>query len=358
MPRRAARAWPRTLLRAGVPLLLIAALAGCGMVPPEPKSEAAADVFWLYNVVFAMGVAVFLGVEFFIVYSIFRYRRRDDKLPPQTHGNTVVEIIWTAIPTVLVLILFVLSVATLSTVEARSDPEDGGIDIEVYGFQWDWQFRYLDDDDNRDNDVVVGQPPDLPVMVVPVGEPVRLTLISRDVIHAFYVPNFLIKRDLIPVPEGESVNTMEFTVTEAGTYGGQCAEFCGSLHARMTFSVQAVSRAEYETWLEDAKAGRTPQPSASAGGEVLELTADQIAFDKLELRAAADQPFTLRFTNAEAVPHNVVIEDQNGEEVFRTADLTEPDTGDFGVPALPAGEYTYYCSFHPVPDMTGTLIVE
>ena len=84
----AARTRPRTAIRAGIPLLLIAALAGCGMIPPEPKSVAAHDVFWLYNVVFAMGVAVFLGVEGFIVYSIVRYRRRDDRLPPQTHGNT------------------------------------------------------------------------------------------------------------------------------------------------------------------------------------------------------------------------------------------------------------------------------
>ena len=360
MSRSAARAWPRIAIRAGILLLLIAVLAGCGMIPPEPKSKAAESVFWLYNIVFVMGVVVFLAVEGFIVYSIFRYRRTDDLLPPQTHGNTIVEIIWTAIPTVIVLILFVLSIATLSTVEATSNPEDGGIDVEVNGFQWQWQFRYLDDDDNPDNDVsVIGVPPNPPVMVVPVGEPVRLTLVSRDVIHSFFVPQFLIKRDLIPVPEGEPVNTMEFTVTEPGTYGGQCAEFCGQLHADMNFTVQAVTRAEYDTWLTDAKAGRTPQPSVPAGGDVLELVADHIAYDKLELQAPADQPFTLRFTNAEALPHNVIILDANNQEVFRTDDLTGPNaTGGFAVPAQPAGEYTYYCSFHPVPDMTGTLTVE
>jgi len=338
---------------------LMAAISGCGMIPPEPKSVAAESVFTLYNIVFAMGVAVFLGVEGFIVYSIFRYRRRDDRLPAQTHGNTLVEIIWTIIPTVIVLILFVLSVATLSVVEATSDPADGGIDIEVRGFQWQWQFRYLDGDDNPDNDVsVIGQPPNPPVMMVPVGEPVRLRLITSDVIHSFYVPHFLIKRDLMPVPEGESVNTMEFTVNEAGTYGGQCAEFCGQLHADMTFTVQAMARADFDRWLADAKAGRTPRPSVPAGGEVIELVAEGTAYDKLELSAAADTPFTIRFDNRDAAPHDVVILDASSQEVFRSEAVTGPAQGEFAVPALPAGEYTFYCSFHPVPDMTGTLTIE
>jgi cytochrome c oxidase subunit 2 len=359
MRASAARDWPRTVLRAGIPLLLIAVLAGCGMIPPEPKTDAAKSVFTLYNIVFAMGVLVFLGVEGFIVYSVFRYRRRDDRLPPQTHGNTIIEIIWTAIPTVMVFILFVLSVGSLAAIEATSD-SDQGIDIEVDGFQWQWQFRYLDGDDNPDNDVsVVGQPPDPPVMVVPVGEPVHLTLVSRDVIHSFFVPNFLIKRDLIPVPEGDTVNELSFTVSEAGTYGGQCAEFCGQLHADMTFTVQAVSRAEFDEWLADAKAGRTPRATPSPGAEVIELIAQDIAYDKLELTAAADTPFTLQLDNRDdGVPHDVVILDSNNQEVFRTDALTGPDQGDFAVPPLPAGEYRYFCSFHPVPAMTGTLTVE
>jgi cytochrome c oxidase subunit II len=358
MRSSAARARPRSALRAGIPLILIAALAGCGMVPPEPKSEGAQSVFVLYNIVFAMGAVVFLGVEGFIVYSIVRYRRRDDLLPPQTHGNTIIEIIWTAIPTVIVLILFVLSVATLGRVEATSSTSKG-VDIEVDGFQWQWQFRYLDGDNNPENDVsVVGQPPNPPVMVVPVGEPVRLKLVSRDVIHSFFVPQFLIKRDLIPVPEGDSVNTLTFTVSEAGTYGGQCAEFCGQLHARMTFSVEAMSRADFDKWLADAKAGRTPRPSVQAGGEVVELTAANIAFDKTELRVPADQPWTLRFTSMDSAPHNVIILDSSNQEKFRTEDLTGPDaSGEFAVPPLPAGEYTYYCSFHAT-NMVGKLIVE
>ena len=339
--------------------MVLAITAGCGMIPPEPKTDAAQSVFTLYNITLAMGVVVFLGVEGFIVYSIFRYRRRDDRLPPQTHGNTLVEIIWTAIPTVIVLILFTLSVVTLARVE-QAGAADAGVDIEVDGFQWQWQFRYDDGDGDPANDyTIVGSPASLPVMVVPVGEPVRLTLVSNDVIHSFFVPQFLIKRDLIPFPDSETPNKLEFTVTEEGIYQGQCAEFCGNLHAQMTFSVQAMSRANYDQWLEDAKAGRTPPPSVEPGGEVMELTAANIAFDKHELRVAADTAWTLRFTNEEGVIHNVVIVDGNNEEVFRSGDLTGPDaSGDFAVPPLPAGEYTFYCEYHPVPEMTGTLTVE
>ena len=169
MPTTAARSRLRTALRVVTPLLVLAIAVGCGMIPPEPKTDAAQSVFTLYNITLAMGTVVFLGVEGFIVYSILRYRRRDDRLPPQTHGNTLVEIIWTAIPTVIVLILFTLSVVTLARVEAAG-AADAGVDIEVDGFQWQWQFRYLDDDTNPDNDYsVVGSPASPPVMVVPVG---------------------------------------------------------------------------------------------------------------------------------------------------------------------------------------------
>ena len=125
MPTTAARSRLRTALRVVVPLMVLAVAAGCGMIPPEPKTEAAESVFTLYNIVLAMGTVVFLGVEGFIVYSVFRYRRSDDRLPPQTHGNTLVEIIWTAIPTVIVLILFTLSIVTLARVEAAGSPDAG-----------------------------------------------------------------------------------------------------------------------------------------------------------------------------------------------------------------------------------------
>jgi cytochrome c oxidase subunit 2 len=358
MRPRAATPRLRTALRAAAPLVLISLLAGCGMLPPDPKTTAAKAVWDLYLIVFVMGAIVFVGVEGFIVYALLRYRRRDDRLPDQLHGNNLVELIWTAIPTVIVLILFVLSSIALGAVEARS--ENPTVTIEVDGFQWQWEFHYLDGDDDPGNDVIVtGSPAAPPVMALPVNEPVRLILRSQDVIHAFYVPHFLIKRDLIPVPEDQSLNEMEVTVTEVGTYGGQCAEFCGDLHAQMTFSVEAMTRADFDAWLAAAPhGGSPPPPSVAPGATVLDISADAIAFDTRELSAPAGEAFTIHFVNQEGVIHNVAI--FRGEERVFTGDpITGPDaTIDYVVPALQPGEYTFQCDYHPVPDMTGTLTVE
>jgi cytochrome c oxidase subunit II len=359
MRRRAAPPWLSTPARAGGLVVMLAILGGC-MLPPEPRTTAARDVFNLYAIVLVMGAIVFVGVEGFILYAILRYRRRDDHLPEQLHGNTLIEMVWTAIPTVIVLILFVVSTLTLATVNATS--QRPGVRIEVDGFQWQWTFHYLDDDGNPDNDVTVtGTPGQPPSMVVPVNEPVHLVLHSQDVIHAFFVPHFLIKRDVIPVPEGQE-NQLEFTVTDVGVYSGQCAEFCGLLHAKMTFSVDARQRSDFDAWLADAKAGGTPtpQPSVEPGGTVLKLSANNIAFDTLELEAPAGKPFTIEFTNQEEVEHNVaVLPAGGGTPIFSGERITGPDeTIKYQIPALEPGEYQFICEVHPVPSMTGTLTIK
>ncbi len=199
-------------------------------------------------------------------------------------------------------------------------------------------------------------------MDVPAGKMVHLSLRSNDVIHAFYVPQFLFKRDVVPGRE----NTFEFTVnaTDAGqTFRGQCAELCGTYHGSMLFSVKALSPAAYDTWLADqiAKAKATPAPSAPTSGVpgaiTLELAAKDVAFDKSTLEAPADKPFSIHFQNNDAsVSHNVAIKDANGQEVFHGDIFMGVDAKTYSVPALAAGSYTFVCSVHP--QMTGTLTVK
>jgi cytochrome c oxidase subunit 2 len=348
MRAQARHRWRRIVrLLIAVPIL---ALAGCSMLPPEPMTTEAEQIQVLYLIVFGLGLLVFLGVEGFILYAVFRYRRRDDRLPEQHHGNTLVEIVWTVIPTIIVLILFVTSMFTLGSISARSDDP---VTIEVEGFQWQWTFRY------ENGYQVTGSIGNPPALVVPTGEPVRLRLVSDDVIHSFFVPAFLVKRDVIPFGQGQDPNELEFTVTTPGTYRGQCAEFCGDLHADMTFTVEAMTASDFEAWL--AQAGQPtplpPPPSAAPGTAVVEITADMIEFSVRELTVPADEPFIIRFTNAEGVVHNVSIYDGT-ETIFVGSAVTGPDaTVDYLVDPLPAGEYAFICDFHPVDSMTGTLIV-
>jgi cytochrome c oxidase subunit II len=349
MQRTAARSRLRSILHAGVPLGILAlAVSGC-LLPPQPKTDAGQDVFNLYLVVLALAAIVFIGVEGFILYAVFRYRRQpgDDVLPPQLHGNNTVEIIWTIIPTVIVLILFTFSMITLGEVEARS--EEPGVTIEVEGFQWQWRFLYPDGGE------VVGTIGEPPTLVVPVGEPIRLVLTSLDVNHSFYVPDFLIKRDLIDFGANRPPNEIEFVVTEEGTYAGQCAEFCGTAHADMTFVVEAMSPDAFDEY-SAALASGSPPP-ATDGGEcevTIEIAANNLQFDIDAFEVPADTPFCIAFENQEAQPHNVAIYD-GGEALFSGEILSEPGSITYQVPALPGGEFRFICEVHP--EMSGDVTV-
>ncbi|HEY3334729.1 MAG TPA: cytochrome c oxidase subunit II [Candidatus Limnocylindrales bacterium] len=309
----------------------------------------------LYDIVFYIAVVIFLIVEGLIVWSAFRYRRKpgDTELPPQTHGNNLVEVIWTVIPTAIVLFLFVLSWQTLNTVEAKV-PSD--VHVRAVAARFQWSFDYLDADGKTlfTQALPVG---DTGGMVVPVGEPVLVDLRSDDVIHAFYVPKFLFKRDVVP----GKTNTFNFTVEEPGTYRGQCAELCGAFHGSMLFEVHAVSKGDFDTWLADqvAKANATPPPSPSgaAAGPVVELGALNVAFSTNALTAPANAPFTIHFKNDDdKVPHNVEIKDASGGAAFVGDTITGVAEINYNVPPLKPGAYTFVCTVHP--NMTGTLTVQ
>jgi cytochrome c oxidase subunit II len=347
MQRTVARSQLRSALRIGAPMLLILLLGGC-LLPPEPKTDAGQDVFNLYIVLLILAGIVFVGVEGFILYAVVRYRRQpgDDALPEQLHGNTVVEIIWTLIPTVIVFILFGFSMVALGEVEARA--EEPGVTIQVDGFQWQWAFTY------EEGVTITGTAAEPPVLALPVGEPVRLVLSSRDVVHAFYVPEFLIKRDLIRYADDAQDNEIEFTVTEAGTYAGQCAEFCGLSHAEMVFVVEAMPRADYDAYIADRVAGVSPPPAEGECEVTVEITANNTQFDIDEFEVPAETDFCIAFENQEDVPHNVAIYD-GGEALFTGEFLNTAGSIMYNVPALPAGDYSFVCDAHST--MTGDVTV-
>ncbi len=330
-------------------------LAGCGSFgPPQPVTTEAHETYWLYYFVLAIALIIWALVTGLILFAVIRYRRKptDTELPPQIHGNNVLEIVWTVIPTIIVGVMFVFSYSTLTKVDASTVTD---IRIRAVAAQFQWSFEYL----SPDGQTVLFQQL-APEMDVPVGKPIHLDLRSEDVIHAFYVPQFLFKRDVVP---GRN-NSFDFTVdaTDAGqTFHGQCAELCGTYHGSMLFTVKALSPADYDTWLADqiAKANQTPPPAPSgqAGQTQLDLIAKDVKFDKASLEATATQPFTIKFQNDDAgILHNVAIHDAAGAEVFSGEIFKGVDTKTYPVPPLQAGAYTFSCTVHPT--MTGTLTVK
>lgn len=360
------------IVAGGVVALMIAIIglvfwssAGSALYPPKPATAQAVEVSKLYDVVFAIAVAIFVIVEGLIVWSILRYRRRptDVDLPPQTHGNNLVEVLWTLIPTVIVLYLFAISWQTLNTVDATSvgRGEQPDVQIHVLAGQFQWQFEYLDADGKHlaTQTRPVG---DGGGMGVPVGKKVYVTLDSGDVIHAWYVPRFLFKRDVVP---GQT-NHFEFTVNadEAGqTFHGQCAELCGTGHRVMLFSVVAMTQADFDAFV--AKLVETENatpPPAPSGAPVLTLNAKNIAYDKHALEAPANAPFVIEFKNEDvaSITHDVDIHGLDGTSVVANQDpIPGGSTANYAYEPLPAGSYEFFCSVHPgVPGMTGTLTVK
>jgi cytochrome c oxidase subunit 2 len=329
------------------------------MFPPKAATSQAQEIRNLYDIVFYFAAAIFLLVEGLIVWIVIRDRRKpgDNELPPQTHGNNIAEISWTLIPTIIVVFLFYISWQTLNTVETVSATPD--LKVKAIAGQFRWQFVYLAEDGVTEAFTQVIPEGPGGGLSVPVGRNILVELESPDVIHAFYVPRFLYKRDVVP----GQVNRFEFRLNEdeAGqTFGGQCAELCGVGHRTMTFQVHALGGAEFDAWLQQQvdKAQASPGPSGSAAPPAVTvgLVASAIAFDQSTLTAPADKPFAIDFDNRDAgIQHDVAIRNDSGL-VFNGQDVTGPGKVVDNVPPLAAGAYTFFCTFHA--NMTGTLTVQ
>ena len=346
---------------AGVDLITSSQRIVTGLFPPEAVTTQGALIRDLYTIVFLIGVVIFFVVEGLILWTVIRYRRRpgDVDLPVQTHGNVIAEAVWTVVPTLIVAFLFVISWQTLNTVEIVSaEPQTR---IKAIAGQFQWTFEYLDDTGQEVLYTQLVPSGDGGGMVVPAGRTVQLSLESPDVIHAFYVPQFLFKRDVVP----GRINVFEFTINEkeaGGTFRGQCAELCGAGHRVMLFDVHARTPADYDAWLaaaiEQANATPPPAPSGEVAGPTLAVSAVNVKFEQADLQAPADTDFRIAFDNKDAgTPHNVAIHESSptGPAVFTGDIFPGPEMRTYDVPALPAGPYAFVCTVHP--NMTGTLTV-
>jgi cytochrome c oxidase subunit 2 len=332
--------------------------------PPEPATRQGQQISDLYTIVFVIAAAIFFLVEGLIVWSVIRYRRRpgDTDLPPQTHGHNLAEVVWTVVPTIIVIFLFVISWQTLNEVEATTPQPD--LKVRAVAGQFQWQFDYLAADAPADGKALFTQ--SAPIgpeggLVLPAGKTTHLYLSSPDVIHAFYVPQFLFKRDVVP----GIVNEFDLTLdadTAGQTFRGQCAELCGVGHRIMVFEVHAMDPAAFQAWYDGkiaaANASPPPPPSGGPQGPVVVVTAEGVKFLEASIQAPANAPFTIHFDNKDTgTPHDVDILDASGQKVEDGKDFPGPGVRDYPVEGLPAGPYQFICSIHPTL-MTGTLKVQ
>ena len=233
---------------------------------PLGVTDISEKVFGIHMLMFWIMVAIGAVVFGVLFYAMWRYRRSNHKNAAQFEENHKLEIAWTIVPTIL-LVLMALPASSLLKEMYDHEAEEGGIDIQVIGWQWKWQYKYLDErvgskplsffsnlttpqEQYEFNQAIKTENYLLEVdeeLVVPINTPIRFLITSNDVIHSWYMSDFAVKQDAIP----GFINVAKTTINKPGIYRGNCTELCGERHAYMPIVVRAVTEEEYQNWLQD-----------------------------------------------------------------------------------------------------------
>lgn len=247
-----------------------------GMTFQDQYSVNGRYALWMHDaILLPVIVIISLFVLFLLLWVVARFRRGRNAVPSKTSHNTLIEVIWTAVPVLILVVIAIPSMILLSR-QYKGAPEDA-LTIKVTGYQWYWGYSYPDnggfeiisnmlDEEAAD---ATGEPHQLAVdnrLVVPVGEPIRLQVTAADVIHAFAVPSIWFKIDAVP----GRLNERTMQIDEPGIYYGQCSELCGARHAYMPIAIEAVPRPQFEAWVRSKggsvggeEAAAAPAPAAA-----------------------------------------------------------------------------------------------
>ena len=268
------------------------ALSGCELGDvrdgflPRGVTENAERVRTLWIGAWIAALLVGALVWGLILWCVVAYRRRrdDNELPVQLRYNVPLEILYTIVPIFMVAVFFFYTARDQNALlDTRQDP---AVTVNVVGKQWSWDFNYVEADVHEvgTQAILTGEPgaeDTIPTMYLPVGERVEFVLTARDVIHSFWVPQFLQKLDMIP----GKVNKFQVVPTEEGTFKGKCAELCGAYHSQMLFNVKVVPRAELDAHLADLKSqGQTGMLGTDLNREGSGLVPDEDELLPEELR--------------------------------------------------------------------------
>jgi len=256
---------PRRLAQAALTVALVAFLAACGQNHPESvfhnRTDFNRDVDFLFKILIYAGTAVFIFVEGILVITLIKFRKRPGQPEPEhVHGNTTLEIAWTVIPLLILILIGIPTVRTIFKTQAKARSD--ALQVEVVGHQWWWEFRYpqyTTTEPNGKVDTVVTANE----LYLPIGKTVNFTLHSKDVIHSFWIPALGGKRDVVT----NHTNYLWMTPDSTGpdVFNGACAEYCGTSHGNMRFKAFAVTQADFDSWIahQEQPAAGSPQPAAS-----------------------------------------------------------------------------------------------
>lgn len=281
---------PQSWRIAGLVVLSTIMLAGCSVSEMEDNlrfgwpvgitdQAEKMRVMWSWTCVAGLAVGVLVWGLTFWACTFHRKKKDSDELPRQTAYNLPLEVVYTVMPFVAIAILMFFTVQTQNFVTNLDQEPDH--EVEVTAFKWNWQFEYPDATDSETDQPVqtVGTTDEIPVLVLPAGAKVKFSLYSPDVIHSFWIPEFLYKLDVIPhgmnsdgtlkEPAMEGSNRFIVDIKEGteGAYVGRCAELCGVYHAQMNFELRVVSPDAYEDYLAAREDGMTNAEALESIGE-------------------------------------------------------------------------------------------
>jgi cytochrome c oxidase subunit II len=225
--------------------------------PLGPQARASADIYWI---MFVCAIIVLAIVDGGLIYAGLKFRDRPGHIAKQFHGHNFLELLWTVVPTIMVISFSVLSFQKLNVM---NDTSNAGMTVDVQGQQWSWTMSYPKEDTFKLSDGTYLQAAQ--ELHIPVNTKVHINLSSKDVIHSFWVPNIGGKKDAVP---GRHTD-LWIQADKPGTYKGQCFEFCGTGHADMLITLVVHTPDDYATWVKGAlaEANRLNDPATKKGRE-------------------------------------------------------------------------------------------
>jgi cytochrome c oxidase subunit II len=294
----------------------------------------ACEIVSVYTTIFWIAMAVLVIVGGLIVYAALRFRRTDDREPAQVHGNPRLEILWTAVPVLIVSFVFIRTTLRMDYVRNGPPPQ---LTIQVTGVQYAWSFKYPNGKAS------------FTTLTIPTGQVVRLEVTSRDVLHSFWVPR--LGGQIYAKPGFPNSGWIE--ASQPGKYYGQCNELCGIGHSTMLLEVDAVTVDQYQAFLSGTAppgGGAVAQKVSGVPASVNVGQTDELKF--VPASATAKVGDVIQWKNQGTALHNVVFDNQ---AVPSSDPMNQGDT--FEIKFTQAGTYTYVCKFHEAQNMRGTITV-